>query len=197
MATAQDTIVHVIAILRLIPIPLEALHSATGWETNKEQMMESKMRLRDFFQNNGIKARKGLWHATCIFKITRSSRRLMCYDALSLASAMGYIYSYSETLAQASPHPSYSIRPVIVRLDQLRERSVVEQWIKNSTESVVHLTGVGLLDGSDHCVRLLRDIEKTLISQIAWRGFCRVLAACFARLRRGEVPMSRDDKRDE
>ncbi|PTD02610.1 hypothetical protein FCULG_00009031 [Fusarium culmorum] len=172
--TGGDTIFHCIAILRLIPIPLETLHFATGWQANKEQMLESKMRLRDFFQNNSSKARKALWHAVCIFKTTRKSQRLMCYDAFSLISAMGYIYSYSEarsSLSEGSPDSHASPRPPIVRLDQLNERSDVERWIDNDTESLVHLTGVGLLDGSDHCVRFLRDLEKTFSSQIAWRGF--------------------------
>ncbi|KAH7169377.1 hypothetical protein DER46DRAFT_573290 [Fusarium sp. MPI-SDFR-AT-0072] len=178
-----DTILHVIAILRLIP--LETLHSATGWETNKEQMFKSKMHLNDFFKNNGIKSRKGLWHATCIFKTTRSSRRLACYDAFSLTVAMDYIYCYSETRASLASTPT---RPLITRLDQFQDRKAIEQWIENGGDSVVHLTGVGILDGSDHCVRFLRDLERTLVSQIAWRGFCRAFASSFAQLRRGETP---------
>ncbi|KAF4947049.1 hypothetical protein FGADI_10679 [Fusarium gaditjirri] len=178
-----DTILHVIAILRLIP--LETLHSATGWQTNKEQMLKSKMYLSDFFKNNGIKARKGLWHATCIFKTTRSSRRLACYDALSLTVSMGYIYCYSETRASLAPTQA---RPLITRLDQLKDKENIERWIGNGGDSVVHLTGVGLLDGSDRCVRFLRDLERTLVSQIAWRGFCRAFASSFAQLRRGETP---------
>ncbi|EYB24232.1 hypothetical protein FG05_10654 [Fusarium graminearum] len=193
--TGGDTIFHCISILRLIPIPLETLHFATGWQANKQQMLESKMRLKDFFQNNSSKARKALWHAVCIFKTTRNSQRLMCYDAFSLISAMGYIYSYSEarsSISDASPGSQTSTRPPIVRLDQLNEKSDVERWIDNDSESLVHLTGVGLLDGSDHCVRFLRDIEKTFSSQIAWRGFCRILATCLSQLRRGEMPYSQD-----
>ncbi|QKD55425.2 uncharacterized protein FOBCDRAFT_184286 [Fusarium oxysporum Fo47] len=178
-----DTILHVIAILRLIP--LETLHSATGWETNKEQMFKSKMHLNDFFKNSGVKARKGLWHATCIFKTTRSSRRLACYDALSLTVAMDYIYCYSETCASLS---QTSTRPLITRLDQLQGRDAIGRWIEHGGDNVVHLTGVGILDGSDHCVRFLRDLERTLVSQIAWRGFCRAFASSFAQLRRGETP---------
>ncbi|KAF5627663.1 hypothetical protein F25303_10730 [Fusarium sp. NRRL 25303] len=178
-----DTILHVIAILRMIP--LETLHSATGWETNKEQMMKSKTHLKDFFKNDSVKARKGLWHATCVFKTTRSSRRLACYDALSLTVAMGYIYCYSETRASLA---ATSTRPVITRLDQLQDIDAIEKWIENGGDNVVHLTGVGLLDGSDQCVRFLRDLERTLVSQIAWRGFCRAFASSFAQLRRGETP---------
>ncbi|EWG55217.1 hypothetical protein FVEG_17474 [Fusarium verticillioides 7600] len=189
-----DTVFHVIAILNLIP--LETLHSATGWETNKEQMKKSKTHLNDFFKNNDTTARKGLWHAVCIFKITRSSRRLACYDALSLTVAMGYIYCYSETRTSLAPT---SARPLITRLDRLQDREAIERWIENGGDNVVHLTGVGLLDGSDHCVRFLLDLERTLVSQIAWRGFCRAFASSFAQLRRGETPTksSREYNNDE
>ncbi|KAF5707238.1 hypothetical protein FMUND_11211 [Fusarium mundagurra] len=192
--TPKETIPHVIAILRLVP--LEMLHSATGWETNKEQMFKSKMQLRNFFQNNGIKARRGLWHATYIFKTTRSSRRLACYDVLSLTVAMEYIYCYCEartSLAQTSLTPSLRSRPELTRLDQLCEKSAIEKWIEADAESIVHLTGVGPLDGPDSCVRFLRDLEKTLVSQIAWRAFCRTFAGSFAQLRRGETP-TKDSK---
>ncbi|RGP79356.1 hypothetical protein FLONG3_2511 [Fusarium longipes] len=192
--TSGDTLVHFIAILTLLPIPLETLHFATGWRADQEQMSKAKRRLREFFQNDGSKARKGLWHAARIFKITRNSRRLMCYDALSLATAMGYIYSYSEARSSISQsaQPSHLLtRPSIVRLDQLEETSDVEQWIKSDTENIVHLTGVGLLDGSDDCIRLLLDIEKTLNAQIAWRGFCRMLATCFSQVRKGELHVSK------
>ncbi|KAF9773240.1 hypothetical protein IL306_008985 [Fusarium sp. DS 682] len=186
---SKDTLFHVIALLRLIP--LETLHSATGWETNKEQMMKSKTHLRGFFQDSSSKARKGLWHATRIFKLTRSSRRLACYDALSLTVAMGYIYCYCEartSLLRGSPTPANLTRPSIVRLDQLQERLAIEKWIENGTDSVVHLTGIGLLDGADACVRFLRDLERTLVNQIAWHGFCRAFASSFSQLRCGETP---------
>jgi hypothetical protein len=186
----SETIFHVLAILRLVP--LETLHSATGWQTNEEQMAKSKAQFKDFYMHNGAKARKGLWHAACIFRSTRSCRRLACYDALSLTASMGYVYCYSEARSLLSQTPGTSASgespPSIVRLDQLHERSTVERWIETGADCIVHLTGVGLLDGSDDCVRFLQDLERTLLSQIAWRGFCRAFAGTFAQLRRGETP---------
>jgi hypothetical protein len=83
-----------------------------------------------------------------------------------------------------------------VRLDQLHEKSAIERWIESGADSIVHLTGVGLLEGSDQCVRFLRDVEKTLSSQIAWRGFSLALAGSFAQLRRGEMPTRKDSNKD-
>ncbi|KIL88334.1 hypothetical protein FAVG1_08413 [Fusarium avenaceum] len=186
----SETIFDVLAILRLVP--LETLHSATGWQTTKEQKAKSKAQFKDFYVQNGAKARKALWHAARIFRSTRSCRRLACYDALSLTVSMGYVYCYSEVRTLIYPTRGSSVSteppPSIVRLDQLHERSAVERWIETGADSIVHLTGVGLLDGSDHCVRFLRDLERTLQSQIAWRGFCQAFAGTFSQLRRGETP---------
>ncbi|KAH6952074.1 hypothetical protein DER45DRAFT_390688 [Fusarium avenaceum] len=186
----SETIFHVLAILRLVP--LDTLHSATGWQTTKEQKTKSKAQFKDFYIHNGAKARKALWHAACIFRSTRSCRRLACYDALSLTVSMGYVYCYSEVHTLLYPSrgslTSTEPPPSIVRLDQLYERSAVERWVETGADSIVHLTGVGLLDGSDHCVRFLRDLERTLQSQITWRGFCQAFAGTFSQLRRGETP---------
>ncbi|KAH7191816.1 uncharacterized protein B0J16DRAFT_368139 [Fusarium flagelliforme] len=176
-----ETLFHVLAILRRLP--LEILHSATGWQASKQQMVEAKQKFGSFLQN-GSKARQCLWHAASIFKTTRSSRRLACYDALSLTVAMGYIYCYLELSPPKAPSAR---RPAIVRLDQLHDPEEIKKWIEGGDDKIVHLTGVGLLD-SDSRVRLLRDLEMTLCGQIAWRGFCRAFAASFAQLRRGETP---------
>lgn len=192
-----ETIIHVLAILRRTPLSI--LHRVTGWQTDEEQMLQSRTMLKNFFLQNPSESRKCLWHATCIFRSTRSTRRLACHDVFSLTVSMCYIYCYSElrlnshegtnpradALRSLNPHS----RRTIVRLDQLRDRSAIERWIASRDEGeVIHLTGVGLLDGPDRSGRFLRDIEKTLRGQIAWRGFCCAFADSFAQLRRGENP---------
>ncbi|RFN45483.1 hypothetical protein FIE12Z_10245 [Fusarium flagelliforme] len=127
-----ETLFHVLAILKRLP--LEILHSATGWQANKQQMLDAKHKLEAFLKD-GHKTRQCLWHAASIFKTTRSSRRLACYDALSLTVAMGYIYCYLEL---SPPKPPAATRPAIVRLDQLRDPA---EWIENGHDKLVHLTG--------------------------------------------------------
>ncbi|KAH7018600.1 uncharacterized protein B0I36DRAFT_368606 [Microdochium trichocladiopsis] len=184
----SDTILEVLAILH--HVSLETLHSATGWQATKEQMFRAKSRFRDFFQNDGIQARRCLLHAARIFRVTRGSRLGACYDVFSVMIAMGFIYCYIE-LCTETPHTEKTSghqRVPLVRLDQLESRVAVDNWINNGADSLLHLTGVGLLSGPDACVRFLRDIEKSLLSQIAWAGICRAFAGSFAQLRRGETP---------
>lgn len=192
-----ETIIHVLAILRRTPLSI--LHHVTGWQTDEEQMLTSKTMLKNFFLRSPSEARKCLWHATCIFRSTRSTRRLACHDVFSLTVSMCYIYCYSELLLKshtdtqcrvdAPSSLSSHTRRTIVRIDQLRDRPAIERWVESRDEGeVIHLTGVGLLDGPDRSGRFLRDVEKTLRGQIAWRGFCCAFADSFAQLRRGENP---------
>ncbi|EUC27774.1 hypothetical protein COCCADRAFT_68817, partial [Bipolaris zeicola 26-R-13] len=194
-----ETIFHVLAILRRVS--LEILNTATGWKTTKENMHRARRKFVDFCQQNTVQARRCLWHATCIFKKTRSSRKLACYDVYSILICTTYIYCYcsffiSETSASRQTTLMSQRRasekdspPTVVRLDQLRDRSSIERWIQSADEHyLIHLTGVGLLKGSDDAVRFLRDIERTLESQIAWRGICCAFATTFAQVRRGEMP---------
>lgn len=203
-----ETIFHVLAILRRVS--LEILNTATGWKTSKENMYRARRKFVDFCQRNTVQARRCLWHATCIFKKTRSSRKLACYDVYSILISTTYIYCYcsffiSETSASRQTtltrHRSASEKdspPIVVRLDQLRDRSSIERWIQSADEPhLIHLTGVGLLDGSDDTVRFLRDVERTLESQIAWRGICCAFAAAFAQIRRGEMPVESQEENHE
>lgn len=186
-----DTLLHVLVILR--HVPLMTLHWATGWQTTKEQKLQSKSNLRDFFHQHGSRARSCLLHACLIFRMTRVSQRGACYDVFSRMVAVCYIYCYIELCTAKSNAASSSQpqqRPSIVRLDQVGDKASIEQWIENGGDSVVHLTGVGLLNGTDACARFLRDVEKSLLSQVAWKGLCRGFAACFAQLRHGENPTS-------
>ncbi|XP_014553252.1 hypothetical protein COCVIDRAFT_108226 [Bipolaris victoriae FI3] len=204
-----ETIFHVLAILRRVS--LEILNTATGWKTTKENMHRARRKFVDFCQQNTVQARRCLWHATCIFKKTRSSRKLACYDVYSILICTTYIYCYcsffiSETSASRQTTLMSQRRasekdspPTVVRLDQLRDRSSIERWIQSAEEHhLIHLTGVGLLKGSDDAVRFLRDIERTLESQIAWRGICCAFATTFAQVRRGEMPTeSQEDNPEE
>lgn len=80
----------------------------------------------------------------------------------------------------------------MIRLDLLKERSGVELWIQTGEDAQVHITGVGVLNGSDSTLRLLADGRKTLLSQTAWQGICRGIAQCFLQVMQGGRPTHPD-----
>lgn len=190
----EDTLLHVLGILRRVS--LKTLHRATGWQTNEDQMLRSRAKMRDFFRDRSREARRCLWHAACIFSATRSTRLLACYDTFSVMVSTCYLFCYSEfhptSHAQGDrlSHPARSLeREPVMRLDRLHDRSSIEHWIQDATGNrPIHLTGIGLLEGLNPSARLLNDVGNTLSSQIAWRGFAYAFATCFKQLGRGENP---------
>ncbi|ETS85314.1 hypothetical protein PFICI_03339 [Pestalotiopsis fici W106-1] len=179
-----ETLIHVLAILR--HVPLKILYSATGWETNTDQMAASRTSLRNFFQRKRDTARKVMWHATCIFRTTRKTHRFACYDMLSLCVATCYIWSYDQLrpapVCQSDGISQPRKKRPIIRLDQLHDKSKIKEWVEHGDNSDIHLTGVGILNQSDHGVRFLKDVERTFFSQIAWKGLSRALACCLVQL---------------
>lgn len=185
----NDTTLYVLAILRRVS--LEILHSATGWQTTKSQQLRSKAKFCDFVAKDGATARRCLLHAYHIFQASRGTTLGASYGVFNLMVAVGYIYCFIELCTGESPPPTGSdspAKPRLVRLDQLRDKKSIDEWIDSNTKSVVLMTGVGLLNGPEACVRFLRDVEQTLLSQVAWSGICQAFAGSFAQLRRGETP---------
>lgn len=192
--SCKETLLHVLGILRRVP--LKTLHSATGWRADVDQIRRARAKICDFFQDQPREARRCLWHATCIFRSTRNTRLLACYDTFSVMVSTCYLYCYCElnhtSYAQSntlSRSGHVSQQEPAVRLDRLRDRSSIENWIQDSScQRPIHLTGIGLLKGPDQSARLLNDVGKTLSSQIAWRGFACAFATCFKRLGQGGNP---------
>lgn len=188
-----ETLPHMLGILRCVS--LRTLHAGTGWRTDAAQMARLKMQFRQFLERDGARARKGMWHAACIFKSVQSTQRFACYDVFNFGMATCYMVLYVELL-QRTPSSAGPPRR-IVRLDQLSGREDVQHWIQSGGDADVHLTNVGILDGPDALPRLLRATEKALVGQIAWSAYSRAWARCMVQLRRGEKPTVRTEDYNE
>lgn len=185
----KDFLVHVLAILR--HVPLVTLYRATGWETDEAGMAKAKTHVMSFFRHNRSTALKCLWHAAIIFTDLSHARLFACYDALNLCVAVCYIWCFVEF-----KHGEREIRrtsgarhdSAIVRLDTLATKTELEQWIRSVGIAEIHITGVGLLSGSNSRLLLLNDAIKTLTRQPAWSGLCQGLTSAFEKLKSGKMP---------
>lgn len=185
----KDFLVHVMAILR--HVPLVTLYRATGWETDEAGMAKAKMQVMSFFRHNCTTALKCLWHAAIIFTDLSHVRLFACYDALNLCVAVCYIWCFIEfdrdvreiRRTNGARHES-----AIVRLDTLATKAALEQWIQSGGIAEIHITGIGLLSGSNSRLLLLNDAIKTLTRQPAWSGLCQGLVSTFVKLKSGKMP---------
>lgn len=179
-SSRQDPIVHVIAILR--EIPLRMIYASVGWQASGAEMQRCREKLKRYLQRNQSTARTCLWHAAQIYSSSRSIRYPAYYSSLSFAIAVSYIFLYDQIVPCPAPQGD------LLRLDKVVEKPDMDAWTSGVQDPRAHITGIGILDSAESSRRLLVDAEKALRSQRPWRSMARVLADCFAQMGRGEKP---------
>lgn len=177
----QSPIVHVIAILR--EIPLRTIYTAVGWEAYGTEMQRSRKTLQEYLQCNQSVARTCLWHAAQIYAASRNCRCFTYSSPLSFIVAVSYILLYDQIV----PHPT--LEGNVLRLDKVGAKNLdLEAWKSCAKNLAVHITGVGALDGTKTSRRLLVDAEKTLRYQKPWRTLTQGLAQCLSQMSKGQRP---------
>ncbi|CAI9638112.1 unnamed protein product [Alternaria burnsii] len=178
--TMYDPVVHVISILR--NIPLRMIYASVGWQANLAEMQKTRERLKEYLRRNPDTARICLWHAAQIYAFTRNDRHPAYYATLSFAIAVTYILLYDQILSQKNTSRD------LVRLDKIKEKTDITAWARDGEGSRVHITGIGILHSTESSQRLLADAGNILRSQRPWRGISEDLVACFAQLSQGRMP---------
>ncbi|KAF1936126.1 hypothetical protein EJ02DRAFT_482129 [Clathrospora elynae] len=178
--SGQDPIVHVIAILR--EIPLRMIYASVGWQASGAEMQRFRERLKEYLQCNQSTARTCLWHAAQIYSSSRSLRYPAYYSSLSFAIAVSYILLYDQIVRCPAPQEA------LLRLDKGVVNPDIDAWTRCAQDFRAHITGIGILDSAESSHRLLVDAEKALRSQRPWRSMAQALAHCFSQMSKGQKP---------
>ncbi|USP74859.1 hypothetical protein yc1106_02133 [Curvularia clavata] len=176
----QDPMLHVVAILR--DIPLRLIYASVGWQANDTEMQGSRERLKVYLQRNQSTARTCLWHASRIYSSVQSVHHPAYYSSLTLAIAVSYILLYDQLVQFPAPQGN------LLRLDKVIEKPGIEAWASCVQDFRVHITGIGILDNSESSRRLLVNAEKILRSQRSWQSIARAVADCFSQMSKGQKP---------
>ena len=83
--SGKDPIVHVIAILR--EIPLRLIYASLGWQASGAEMQRFREMLKGYLQRNQSTARTCLWHAAQIYSSSRDLRYPVHYFSLCFTIA--------------------------------------------------------------------------------------------------------------
>jgi hypothetical protein len=176
----HDPIVHVISILR--DIPLRMIYASVGWQANVADMRRTRERLKEYLQCNRGTAKMCLWHAAQVYLSMRNYRYPAHYACLSFTIATTYILLYDQILRATDTQGD------VTRLDKLKRKTDADVWARDDKGSRVHITGIGILNSTESSRRLLIDAENILRSQRPWRGISESLADCFAQMSQGRRP---------
>lgn len=188
----QDSLVHVLAILR--HIPLVKLYQATGWRTDESGMASARTYLRQFLEQNGKATRRCLWHAAMIWTDLRHAQQFACYDTLAMCVAVCFLWSFAR-LGPQTQIESHTIprtnttgsQRSAVRVDKLTQKECIRKWISTGDDAGIYITGIGHLQGPGSDDILLNDAAKILSKQSAWSSLCHGLADAFMRVKNDMV----------
>lgn len=178
--SSRDLIVHVIGMLR--EIPLRSMYASMGWQASGEEVERSKERLKKHLVKNVRSARICLWHAAQIYTAMRHEDNPGCHASLAFCISLNYIFLYDQLVScQAS-------QDAPVRPDKLVDKPSIEAWTKSAKSVQIHITGIGIFDGRGSSSRLLIDASKILTAHKSWVGIARGLAQCCTQILAGQRP---------
>jgi hypothetical protein len=157
---------HVLTILRFIPYRL--MYVASGWLTDSNGAEHAGRSIAQTLKAEPVNARKSLIHAARLFCIIRTQRQFDAYDSFFLVIAALYISSYDRFVVVHGIRPASGTTPPpsVVRIDQEPGGNAEENWSNGDAD--IHITGVGVLDGRDSVLRIMRESVSILSHDKAW-----------------------------
>jgi hypothetical protein len=190
-------VIHLVSILR--KVPLRDIYASSGWRATTEEIKTSKSNITSWMKENQPCARQCLWHAVSIFSALRTERNFYGHDPFCFLIAALFIWSFdlfarpSESRELGSEAGWLNSKPP-TRVDRLRGKHQVQEWITFGDHDNVHITGIGLLTGVDSARRLLVDLREILLSQQPWSPLCHGLAYAISRVLAGLHPTLMDEE---
>jgi hypothetical protein len=165
----ENCALHIMSILR--HVSLRAVYAFSGWEADDRQVQEARTYLRRWINSDVQSVRKCLWHAALIFRTLRKKRRMSCFDVFYILIATLIIWTYcmlhSDTGMSGVQRQQPNHRSAdAVRIDKV-ELSALSSWLQGECHTI-HLTGLGVLEGSQGARRVLEELGKVLMSGTEW-----------------------------
>ncbi|GAQ43380.1 hypothetical protein AKAW_03266 [Aspergillus niger] len=160
---------HVTNILRRTP--LRCLYALSGWQVTVDQMTAAATSLSHWMQQNPTLAREALLQATTLFGVLYDETTGPGSHHLAFLTAGLYIWAYcivggEDSATGANGTRKISQRPL--RPDKGVPDDVKNSWIQSTLEAPVYVKGVGILNGPESAIRVLKGFRLALSSHRSW-----------------------------
>ena len=104
-----------------------------------------------------------------------------------------YIWNYDRFVVSdtsQSPGEGVSQAHGIIRIDQNMSDNSKEQWIAGTMETpkIIHISGLGVLNGHDSVPRILRESARILSHEKAWATMAHALKYSLLQMASGATP---------
>lgn len=184
-------------LLRLLLfIPYRWMYIASGWMTPAKEAEATAQRIAQLLHSKPKQARESLLHAAQLFSTIRQQSDYEPYDTFILLMSALYIWYFDRFVVadEALSHSTLETSSQIIRLDQHLEADIQQRWIDeiSNTQEKIHISGIGVLDGTQSVARVLREAGRIMNHDKAWFRQANAINRSLHQILSGESPSFRD-----
>ncbi|KAK5633898.1 hypothetical protein RRF57_009612 [Xylaria bambusicola] len=183
---------RVLAIISFTPLSL--LFSYNKWQTTNMGQSNARSKLLRLLPQNVHRARHCLYYAAQTLQYFRTTRPATIADILSVLVSVLFMVLYVDIVGQQDS--SFAGRAAgvktsgidIIRLDQVVDVELLNDWLQVRDHKRPHVSGVGLLDSGGSRLRLYKEGSRILASGSSVSRMAKVISALLESLAKGYPP---------
>lgn len=191
LAATHNKTYHLLSILRRVPS--RSLYMFFSWKTTQRGTDAARKDLARWVAEEKQSPREALQHSAIIFRTIRNQTTTNFLDPFWLLIAVLYIRIYveledvslKETIATFHSSP-WTGQPL--RIDYLLESDLSKSWTTSGAPVPLHITGVGLLDGAESGLKILKEALRILDRGTGWNGLSTAVAQTLKQVLNNRTP---------
>lgn len=186
---------RVLAILSFTPLSL--LFSYTKWQTTDIGQSNARSQLLNIVPQNVSRARHCLYYAAQVLQHFRTTRPATVLDIMGGLVCVLYIVLYVDTIEQQDPNVAGRGAGIktstmdIIRLDQVVDTDLLNDWLQARNHKRPHVLGVGFLHNSGSIPRLYKEASRIIENGSSISRMAKVISNLLESQAKGYPPTDR------
>ncbi|RGP81137.1 hypothetical protein FLONG3_674 [Fusarium longipes] len=175
--------------------PLSLLFSYNKWQTTDTGQSNARSELSRLLSQNVHRARQCLYYAAQTLQSFRAVRPATIADILSVLVSVLFMVLYVDVIGQQNSNIAGRAAGVktagmdIIRLDQVIDADLLNDWLHVTCHKRPHVSGVGLLDSSGSRLRLYKEGSRILATGSSVSRMAKIISALLESEARGYPPV--------
>ncbi|KAG4286300.1 hypothetical protein FPRO06_07560 [Fusarium proliferatum] len=183
---------RVLAMLSFTPLSL--LFSYNKWQTTDTGQSNAQSELSNIILQNATRARRCLYYAAQILQHFRNTRPATVLDIMGCLVSVLYMVLYVDIIEQQDPDSTRLGAGVetssmeIIRLDQVIDVDLLNDWLQVRNHKRPHVPGVGFLHHGGSILRLYKEGSRIMESGSCISRMAKVISNILASQAKGRPP---------
>ncbi|KAJ5964016.1 uncharacterized protein N7479_003892 [Penicillium vulpinum] len=180
---------HLLQIIRFVPYRM--LYSSCGWSMRKPEADTFAQQISQKLEEEPQKARHTLIHAAQLLHTIQTQQLPECFDSFFVLMASLYIWFYDRFIvAGKRGEVAGPMHLHILRIDRDIGHDNLANWVngEDEDEKLIHISGIGVLNGSDSTSRVLKEAIHVLSHEGPWSVQSNTIARSLQGMLAGGLP---------